>query len=327
MWTQPFTTCATEPSGGLIGGTAPYWQSFTYDKSGNRATEIQHDPTGDTAKDTKRTCAYPEPGQPQAHALSAVTPVAPSGTTTGSYTYDASGNTTTRPGQKLNWDAENHLSEVTENGKTTSYVYDAAGNRLISRTSTEATLYLGNTEITVPTGADKAKATRYIDLGGGQTAVIADDGTVSFTIADHHGTGELAIQASDLALTQRRTLPFGATRGTKPANWPGTKGFVGGTDDTKSTGLTHLSAHEYDPELGRFISVDPILDLSDPQQMNGYTYGNNNPATLSDPTSLWIDDGTGHSEPRRDGRPCRACEPHSGEVCGWIGRRQRQRRR
>ncbi|MGW2843742.1 RHS repeat-associated core domain-containing protein [Streptomyces sp. NPDC001274] len=295
-WTQPVTTCATEPSGGLIGGTAPYWQSFTYDKSGNRATEIQHDPTGDTAKDTKRTYTYPEPGQPQAHALSSVTTTAPSGTTTGSYAYDASGNTTARPGQKLSWDAENHLSEVTENGKTTSYVYDAAGNRLISRTSTEATLYLGNTEITVPTGADKAKATRYIDLGGGQTAVIADDGTVSFTIADHHGTGELAIQASDLALTQRRTLPFGATRGTKPANWPGTKGFVGGTDDTKSTGLTHLGAREYDPELGRFISVDPILDLSDPQQMNGYTYGNNNPATLSDPTGLRPDGPAGGAD-------------------------------
>ncbi|MFF2008105.1 RHS repeat-associated core domain-containing protein [Streptomyces sp. NPDC058195] len=304
-WTQPVTACATEPSGGLIGGTAPYWQSFTYDKSGNRATETQHDPTGDAAKDTKRTYAYPTPGQPQAHALSSVTTAAPSGTTTGSYTYDASGNTTARPGQKLSWDAEGHLSEVTENGKTTSYLYDAAGNRLISRTSTEATLYLGNTEVTVPTGADKAKATRYFGLGGGQTAVLADDGTFSFTIADHHGTGELAVKAADLALTQRRSLPFGATRGQKPANWPGTKGFVGGTDDTKSTGLTHLGAREYDPELGRFISVDPLLDLGDPQQMNGYTYGNNNPATLSDPTGLRPDGPAGgaafNDEKEKDG--------------------------
>jgi RHS repeat-associated protein len=46
---------------------------------------------------------------------------------------------------------------------------------------------------------------------------------------------------------------------------------VDGTIDT-STGLTHLGAREYDPELGRFISVDPIMDLSDPQQMHGYTY-------------------------------------------------------
>ncbi len=285
-WAQPVTTCAGTPSGSKIGGPAPYWQSFTYDKSGNRATEIQHDATGDATKDIKRTYGYPTPGQPQAHSLNSVTTVAPSGTTTSSYAYDPSGNTTARPGQKLTWDAEGHLAGVTEDGKTTTYLYDAAGNRLISRTSTETTLYLGNTEVTLPTGADKAKATRYFDLGGGQMAIRADDGTFSFTIADHHGTGELAVQAADLALTQRRTLPFGAIRGQTPTTWPGTKGFVGGTDDTKATGLTHLGAREYDPDLGRFISVDPLLDLADPQQMNGYTYGNNNPATLSDPDGL-----------------------------------------
>ncbi|MFJ2896192.1 polymorphic toxin-type HINT domain-containing protein [Streptomyces sp. NPDC087218] len=311
-WTQPVTTCAGAPSGSQIGGPAPYWQSFTYDKSGNRATEIQHDATGDAAKDIKRTYDYPTPGQPQAHSLKSVTTMAPSGTTTSSYAYDPSGNTTARPGQKLTWDAEDHLAGVTEGGKTTTYLYDAAGNRLISRTSTETTLYLGNTEVTLPTGADKAKATRYFDLGGGQMAVRADDGTFSFTIADHHGTGELAIQAADLALTQRRTLPFGAIRGQTPTTWPGTKGFVGGTDDTRSTGLTHLGAREYDPELGRFISVDPLLDLADPQQMNGYTYSNNNPATHSDPTGLWIDDGTGHSEPRSDGGPTGPQSPTPG---------------
>ncbi|MFE5093344.1 polymorphic toxin-type HINT domain-containing protein [Streptomyces sp. NPDC056638] len=300
-WTQSTTTCAEVPSGSQIGGPAPYWQSFTYDKSGNRSTEIQHNTAGDTTKDTKRNYSYPDPGQPKAHSLTSVTTQAPSGTTTNDYVYDPSGNNTTRPGQDLTWDAEGHLATVTENGKTTTYLYDATGNRLISRTSTEATLYLGNTEVTLPTGADKAKATRYFDLGGGQTAIRQDNGTFSFTIADHHGTGELAIQATDLALTQRRTLPFGAIRGQTPTAWPSTKGFVGGTDDTKTTGLTHLGAREYDPDLGRFISVDPVLDLTDPQQMNGYTYSNNNPATHSDPTGLWIDDGTGHSEPRDDG--------------------------
>ncbi|WUD85851.1 RHS repeat-associated core domain-containing protein [Streptomyces sp. NBC_00503] len=57
--------------------------------------------------------------------------------------------------------------------------------------------------------------------------------------------------------------------------------MVGGTTD--STGLTHLGAREYDPTLGRFISVDPIIDTTDPQQMHGYTYGNNNPLINSDP--------------------------------------------
>ncbi|TDC06140.1 hypothetical protein E1265_34955, partial [Streptomyces sp. 8K308] len=65
---------------------------------------------------------------------------------------------------------------------------------------------------------------------------------------------------------------------------PGTRGFVGGITD--NTGLTHLQAREYDPALGRFISLDPLMDLTDPQQLHGYTYANNNPTTYTDPTGL-----------------------------------------
>jgi RHS repeat-associated protein len=66
------------------------------------------------------------------------------------------------------------------------------------------------------------------------------------------------------------------------------KGFVGGTKDP--TGLTHLGAREYDPATGRFISVDPIQDLTDAQQWNGYSYANNSPVTRSDPTGLISDE-------------------------------------
>ncbi|WP_180268898.1 polymorphic toxin-type HINT domain-containing protein [Streptomyces sp. Ru87] len=68
-----------------------------------------------------------------------------------------------------------------------------------------------------------------------------------------------------------------------------------GRDDSETTGLQHLGAREYDPALGRFISVDPVMDLADPQQMHGYTYGNNNPVTLSDPTGLRPDGSCGGS--------------------------------
>ncbi|MGW6804285.1 polymorphic toxin-type HINT domain-containing protein [Streptomyces sp. NPDC055039] len=287
-WTQNTTTCAPTPAAGKIAGPAPYWQSYTYDKASNRATETHHNPAGDTSKDIKRTYAYPGAGKPLAHSLSSVTTTGPSGTTTDSYGYDPTGNTTTRPGQKLTWDAEGHLSKVTEGDKTTEYVYDAEGNRLIGRTATETTLYLGHTEVTLDKGASAAKAIRYFDLGGGQNAIRNDDGTFAFTIADHHGTGQLAINAADLALTQRRTQPFGTLRGDPPKTWPGTKGFVGGTDDTKATGLTHLGAREYDPVTGRFLSVDPLLQTNIPQTLNGYGYGAQNPLTNTDPSGLGV---------------------------------------
>ncbi|WP_244945585.1 RHS repeat-associated core domain-containing protein [Couchioplanes caeruleus] len=104
-------------------------------------------------------------------------------------------------------------------------------------------------------------------------------------VSDHHGTGQLAIDAGTLTSTRRRTTPFGESRGPAPI-WPDRKAFVGGTADP--TGLTHLGAREYDPSTGRFISVDPLADFGDPQTLHGYAYANNNPITFTDPDGLAV---------------------------------------
>ncbi|MFF5131202.1 RHS repeat domain-containing protein [Streptomyces syringium] len=315
-WTQPTTTCDSTPTAKLTGGPAPYWNSYTYDKTGNRRTEIRHDPGGDSAKDTKRTYTYPGGGKPQPHTLTAVETTGSTGTAEDSYAYDPTGNTTARTQggdtQALDWDAEGHLSKVTQSkdGKvteTTSYLYDAEGQRLIGRTGTETTLYLGATELNLVKGAKAPKGTRYFDLGG-VTAVQSDDGASSFIIGDHHGTGQLAIDSETSSVTRRRMTPFGALRGEQPKAWPGTKGFVGGVTDA-TTSLTHLGAREYDSSTGRFISVDPVMDLKDPQQNHGYTYANNNPATLSDPSGLMPDNCS---------YPGVSCWPTS-DTGGWTG--------
>ncbi len=297
-WAQSTTGCAVTPSTGVVGGPAPYWTSYTYDKVGNRLTETRH-ATATGAADTKRSYHYPDPG-PDAvrpHAVTSVDNTEGTVKSTDIFGYDETGNTHTRllgdgTSQTLDWDAEGHLAKVTEpveggSDKVTEYLYDAEGNRLIGRTPTETTLYLGTTEITLAKGATAAKGTRYIDIGGGHLAVQANDGTISFTLADHHGTAQLSVNATTQALTQRRTLPFGGLRGDEPNSWPGTRGFVGGTTDTV-TGLTHLGAREYDPATGRFLSVDPVFTATDPQQMHGYTYANNNPLTHSDPAGTEI---------------------------------------
>lgn len=294
-WAQGTAGCTSTPSTSVLGGPAPYWQSFNYNTDGGRKTETDHSLPGDPAPDTVHNYTYPAPGSRHAHALTQVDTTGTTGTSQDTYTYDEAGNTWNHiPAdgneQTYTWDSEGHLSTVsTDDGTggttTSSYVYDADGNRLITRTPTTTTLFLGATEITLTAGSTTPKATRYYDLGGGNQAVRTDDGTLSFLISDHHGTGQLAVDATTQAMQQTRTTPFGTPRGTEAPAWPGDKGFVGGTEDP-TTGLTHLGARDYDPTTGRFISVDPVLDTSNPQQLNGYAYAEANPVTKSDPTGL-----------------------------------------
>jgi uncharacterized protein RhaS with RHS repeats len=46
--------------------------------------------------------------------------------------------------------------------------------------------------------------------------------------------------------------------------------------------VVFLNARYLDPVLGRFISVDPLIDKT----RDAYGYGNNNPVTFSDPSGL-----------------------------------------
>jgi hypothetical protein len=45
--------------------------------------------------------------------------------------------------------------------------------------------------------------------------------------------------------------------------------------------------------VGRFLSIDPALGSASPQQLNGYSYAADNPATSSDPTGLYLPDEGG----------------------------------
>ncbi|MFI2379983.1 RHS repeat-associated core domain-containing protein, partial [Streptomyces sp. NPDC018964] len=129
----------------------------------------------------------------------------------------------------------------------------------------------------------KFTAQRYYPAGDA-TAVRTETG-LSWMVDDHHGTASMTVDATTQAVTHRYTKPFGENRGPTPSSWPDDKGFLGKPADT-DTGLTHIGAREYDPTLGRFLSVDPVLAPDDHESLNGYAYANNTPVTKSDPTGL-----------------------------------------
>ncbi|MFF1449373.1 polymorphic toxin-type HINT domain-containing protein [Streptomyces sp. NPDC058274] len=309
-WTQTATACAASAGEATVGGPAPYWHSYEYDAAGNRTSEVRHATgTTGTAAITQTTTYTPNgTGHAPSHALKSAeartVTSAKDVTAAQAFEYDETGNTTRRTkaatdlspavDQKLTWDDEGLLAAVTpyasgvlDEANQTSFVYGADGSRLLRKEKGAVTLYLGAQEIRLDTGKSTLTGTRYYSHGGQQIAVRTAAG-VTWLIGGQNGTAEIAVKAADSALVQRRTLPFGEVRGTKPAAgaWPGDKSFVGGTADA-TTGLIHLGAREYDPATGRFVSVDPQLNLDDPQHLNAYAYGRNNPLVFPDPTGLY----------------------------------------
>ncbi|HEV7240637.1 MAG TPA: RHS repeat-associated core domain-containing protein [Thermoanaerobaculia bacterium] len=54
--------------------------------------------------------------------------------------------------------------------------------------------------------------------------------------------------------------------------------------------IDYMHARYYDPNMGRFLSVDPVFppDQTNPQSLNRYAYVENNPINASDPTGMII---------------------------------------
>ncbi|GHJ47115.1 hypothetical protein Cs7R123_44570 [Catellatospora sp. TT07R-123] len=275
-WTEATWSCTTPQRT----GSDPYWREWSFDVVGNRLTQTDKVPSG---TNTSWTYTYPTQGTAQPHALDTIVATGPlAGTPSRSFDYDTAGHTSLRQTetgatQNLTWDAEGHLATLTQGGNVTSYLYDADGNRLISRAPTKTVLYLGDTELELPSGGSPLGTRYYEDFA------VRNSTGLTWTGADNHGTQQIQINSATLGVTRNRTMPFGEKRGAQGL-FVGTKGFVGGTLD--DTGLTHLGAREYDAGTGRFISVDPIIDLNDPRQWHGYAYSGSNPATYADPTGL-----------------------------------------
>ncbi|MFV0138261.1 RHS repeat-associated core domain-containing protein [Streptomyces sp. HMX87] len=296
-WTPASHKCTDAPSASALSGPAPYWTSYTYNTAGQRTSETQHT----NSATTKTTYCYTNKDQP--HTLTGTTTKTDCASPEHTYTYDATGNTAKRPGQAtstsqdLNWSEEGKLSRLTQDGKSTDYLYGPDGTLLIRATENgERVLYAGKTELHLR--ADGTTWAQRYYAADGITAAMRTNETgshkVKFVISDHHGTASLAVERdSSQAFTRRYTTPFGADRG-KPIHgpWPNDKGFLGKTHDT-NTGLTHIGAREYDPQLGQFISVDPLLETDRPQTLNGYSYGAQNPLVYSDPTGMGLACGFG----------------------------------
>ncbi|HEY4850676.1 MAG TPA: RHS repeat-associated core domain-containing protein, partial [Streptosporangiaceae bacterium] len=157
----------------------------------------------------------------------------------------------------------------------------------------QTTLFAGDTEIVVNTSVTPNALLGAVRTyaAGGTGAPIAvrsslPGGSVDYLLGDPHGTATMAMDITTQAVSRKQYTPYGQTRGATSPAWPDlTHGYLAKPVDV-GTGYADVGARKYDPALGRFISADPILETSAPQQLGGYTYAADNPVTGSDPSGL-----------------------------------------
>lgn len=288
-WTpNAATACTAAPSAAAMGGPAPMWLDYAYDTlTGNRTSVTSRSSMGTVST---RAYEYPAAGSARPHAVQEVTGAAGQGT--GAYGYDESGNQVSRPGQELTFNTVGKVSKVVAGSEVQSNVFDADGNLLLQVSSTDgASLFLGDTTLTQAAGSSVVAGFRTYSGAEGKPVAqrSAKTGTagsvLTWLFTNLEGTVDVQTTANGSSTVQSYRDPFGAPIADSAQAWADGAGYMN-KQVAKATALTNVGARTYDPALGKFVSVDPVIDTNLPQQNTGYAYSGNNPTTYTDPSGL-----------------------------------------
>ena len=237
-------------------------ESYTYDPVGNRLSSLGVSPYNVNASNQLTS------------------------TPNTSYTYDNNGNMLTKVvgsnTTSFTWDYENRLTSVTlpGSGGTVSFKYDPSGRRIYKSSSSGTSIYAydganlieeTNTSGTVvarysqglntdePLGMLRSGATSYYEVDGldSVTSLSSAVGAVSQAYT-FDSFGKLTASSGSV------TNPFQYTA----------------RESDSETGLEYYRARYYDPNIGRFLTEDPMGFTGGE---NFYKYAVNNPINLRDP--------------------------------------------
>jgi RHS repeat-associated protein len=138
------------------------------------------------------------------------------------------------------------------------------------------------------------KYLHYVSCPYGLVAVLIKEGettTTYYTETDHLGSIIGLMNSSGTYQEQFSYDPWGRRR--NPTDWTFNdvpdptlldRGFTG-HEHLDKLGLINMNGRMYDPILGRFLGVDPVIQLPDnSQSFNGYSYCLNNPLIMNDPS-------------------------------------------
>lgn len=208
------------------------------------------------------------------------------------YGYDSAGNMTSDPtdGVNASYDAENRIASATRGGVTTSYVYDADGNRVEKSGGGTGTLYWYMTPgIVAESDLAGNLKSEYVFFNGERVARRDyPSGSVAYYFSDHLKTASVVTDSAGNIKAESDYYPWGGELQFINNDSNHYK-FTGKERDSES-GLDYFGARYYSNGLGRFITPDwaakatavPYAEFSDPQSLNLYNYVRNVPTVKAD---------------------------------------------
>ncbi|USN45247.1 MAG: hypothetical protein H6502_04285 [Candidatus Woesearchaeota archaeon] len=203
--------------------------------------------------------------------------------------YDQNGNIIQEPGYHYEYNNFNKLTTIkngTENGPTIyTFTYDENGQK-IKQTQhqqngqTKTTTYIDeNYQTTTQENNTTTQTTIYAN---GKIIAKKTNNNTTYYLTDIRGSTTKTLNQQGQETTQNTYLPYGKT-----TNNPTTQHTYTGQEQTTNN-LLYYNARNYNTLTKQFTQPDTITtNPHNPQNLNKYTYTNNNPIKYTDPSGHW----------------------------------------
>lgn len=129
-------------------------------------------------------------------------------------------------------------------------------------------------------GATGARLCSALLIGLGLSPSAIAQTTVTYVHTDALGSVVAESDANGNVIKRFDYEPYGTVVGRQVEDGPGYAGHV----SDSSTGLSYMQQRYMDPQVGMFLSIDPVTAYEQPAtQFNRYRYANGNPYKFTDP--------------------------------------------
>lgn len=175
---------------------------------------------------------------------------------------------------------EQRIKQVDSNGRTTIYGAPGLYEEVTTGGITQKIHYLGNVGLFIQQGPKGSSPT------SSRHEYVHKDhlGSTIATSTDTLNTTADVSYESNGAWGERRYRQWNGPNDSSYVPTDTAQGFTG-HEHLDAVGLIHMNGRVYDPELGRFMSADPMVQAPyNTQSYNRYSYTFNNPLSFTDPS-------------------------------------------